>query len=282
MAEADGADGADGPSSGGPRLGSYFGEAPDCTCPGDHVTWEVLLLDGARCELACNSKLSPSKGGSQAWRVKGGWEWDAGDEEVLVTITEESPFGGPRRDREVSIQLLEDGSLKFKGTPCAWTKPPPDLVAEEMATMSAKELKAHLDARGIDTCGCVERIDLENLFRRATSSGTLKAAPPRAAAEAPASAPNSATVAPTVTGGEAVEPAPVVQSAAEPAPEGCYTLEQLTDKRTWEALDGVVPTERETYLPDGAFEELFGMPKADFAKLPKWKKDNAKKKHGLF
>ena len=35
-------------------------------------------------------------------------------------------------------------------------------------------------------------------------------------------------------------------------------------------------------FPTKVFEELFGVPKADFAKMPKWKKDNAKKKHGLF
>merc|ERR1712003_550642 len=63
--------------------------------------------------------------------------------------------------------------------------------------------------------------------------------------------------------------------------EARYTLEQLTDKRLWEKLD-VVPTERETYLCDEEFEKVFGKSKADFAKLPKWKKDGEKKKHGLF
>jgi len=69
--------------------------------------------------------------------------------------------------------------------------------------------------------------------------------------------------------------------AAKAAEEGCYSLEQLTDKRVWEKLD-LKPTERETYLPESVFAELFGVSKADFAKQPKWKKDNAKKKHGLF
>jgi len=67
----------------------------------------------------------------------------------------------------------------------------------------------------------------------------------------------------------------------ETVEEGCFSLEQLTDKRVWEKLD-IKPTERETYLPEATFMRLFGVSKADFAKMPKWKKDNAKKKHDLF
>lgn len=60
-----------------------------------------------------------------------------------------------------------------------------------------------------------------------------------------------------------------------------YTLEQLTDKRVVEKLD-IKAVERETYLSDTEFGQLFGMSKTDFAKLPLWKRDGAKKKHGLF
>jgi len=92
-------------------------------------------------------------------------------------------------------------------------------------------------------------------------------------------------------------PAPAPAADAEPAPAkafappprgsstgssaGTYSLEQLTDKRTWEKLD-ITATERETYLPEPVFIGLFGMSKADFAALPKWKKDTVKKKHDLF
>lgn len=45
---------------------------------------------------------------------------------------------------------------------------------------------------------------------------------------------------------------------------------------------GVDPTQKEQYLDDGSFSGLFGMDKAAFDKLPKWKRDTAKKTHGLF
>merc|ERR1712217_699405 len=64
-------------------------------------------------------------------------------------------------------------------------------------------------------------------------------------------------------------------AAAEEIPEGCYSLVQLQD--SWREL-GVPADSRETFLPDRIFKDLFGMNKDDFAKLPKWKKDGAKKK----
>lgn len=58
-------------------------------------------------------------------------------------------------------------------------------------------------------------------------------------------------------------------------------MEQLTDKRVWEKLD-IEASERQRYLPEAVFTQLFGMSKAEFGRLPKWKKDNLKKTHNLF
>merc|ERR1712061_20139 len=63
--------------------------------------------------------------------------------------------------------------------------------------------------------------------------------------------------------------------------KGEDSLAQLTDAAVWRDL-GIPATERETFLPESKFQELFGVSKADFAKLPKWKRDGQKKKHGLF
>ena len=63
-----------------------------------------------------------------------------------------------------------------------------------------------------------------------------------------------------------------VEDVVDEAPK-IYTLEELTDSRVWQKL-GVCATERETYLGEEAFQELFGTSKDAFAKLPKWKKDN--------
>mmetsp|Transcript_4360 Transcript_4360/g.8724 ORF Transcript_4360/g.8724 Transcript_4360/m.8724 type:complete len:454 (-) Transcript_4360:43-1404(-) len=94
-----------------------------------------------------------------------------------------------------------------------------------------------------------------------------------APAEAPVAQPQSANAAKGETATES--------AAADASGSPVFTLEQLTDKRIFSKLD-VKSTEREMYLADSVFQELFSMPKADFAKLPKWKKDGEKKKHGLF
>eukprot|EP00434_Breviolum_minutum_P010941 symbB.v1.2.009647.t1/scaffold616.1/size180385/3 len=78
----------------GVRLGRYVGRKSDHSCPGDHVTWEIVLAENGFCTIECRSELSPSKGGTQAWHVEGTWEED--DDEVVVAITKEDPLGGPR------------------------------------------------------------------------------------------------------------------------------------------------------------------------------------------
>eukprot|EP00435_Cladocopium_sp_Y103_P068022 s562_g30.t3 len=123
-------------------------------------------------------------------------------------------------------------------------------------------------------------------MRRGKAAGALKEASPVASQPSPtsptspsnkvdqASAPTEsphASASPVASQGDAPTDTPEAPQAPQEIPAGCYSLEQLTDKRTWEKLD-VVSTERETYLPDGVFQQLFGMPKADFAKLPKLEK----------
>ena len=56
-------------------------------------------------------------------------------------------------------------------------------------------------------------------------------------------------------------------------------LYSLRDKAKVPA--GVDRGRKETYLSDSDFQEAFGMDKAAFAKLPKWKQVNAKKKAQL-
>jgi len=59
------------------------------------------------------------------------------------------------------------------------------------------------------------------------------------------------------------------------------TLADLQTSEIWHAK-GCDASKRETYLGDAEFQACFGMGKADFEKLPKWKKDGEKKKHNLF
>ena len=42
------------------------------------------------------------------------------------------------------------------------------------------------------------------------------------------------------------------------------------------------PAHKEAYLSDASFKEVLGSDRAAFNALPKWKRDAAKKKAGLF
>jgi len=65
------------------------------------------------------------------------------------------------------------------------------------------------------------------------------------------------------------------------AAAGIMTLAELLDPAVWKAK-GCDPSHREQHLSDEEFQKVFDMSKADFAKLPQWKRDAAKKKHDLF
>jgi hypothetical protein len=215
--------------------------------------------------------------------------------EMIISITKPDAIG-PRKDDDIKVPVDKEGVLTFRGSQLTWREAPPCPVANKLASMTIKELKAALVARGVDPAGCVERPDFEARLLRA--GGVLEEPQEPVAAVEPTAveeAPSEVQAAKAVEGGEKSDAAPSLEQAtpaaesqpaaaeAEPeaAEENCFTLEQLTDKRVWETLN-IQATERETYLSNKAFAELFGMPKADFAKMPKWKKDNAKKKHGLF
>ncbi|XP_040289675.1 villin-like protein [Bufo bufo] len=56
----------------------------------------------------------------------------------------------------------------------------------------------------------------------------------------------------------------------------------LLNKLAEDLPDGVDPSRKEMYLSDDEFAKIFGMPKAEFYQLPKWKQQNIKKQNGLF
>jgi hypothetical protein len=65
-------------------------------------------------------------------------------------------------------------------------------------------------------------------------------------------------------------------------------VEQVQDEIDIEKLkfmkgsDGIDPTVKEQYLSDEQFQTAFGMGKDEFRKMPLWKRQNQKKKAGLF
>jgi len=70
-------------------------------------------------------------------------------------------------------------------------------------------------------------------------------------------------------------------TAESDAAAGIMSLQDLQNPRTWRPK-GVDPYTREFHLADEEFQQTFGMSKDDWAKVPKWKKDAAKKKIDLF
>lgn len=67
-------------------------------------------------------------------------------------------------------------------------------------------------------------------------------------------------------------------SVADPPKPGSFTLDELKGALP----SGVDPTRKEEYLDDATFKSVFNMERAAFHALPKWKRDDAKKKQGLF
>lgn len=86
------------------------------------------------------------------------------------------------------------------------------------------------------------------------------------------------TPAPAPTPTPAPAPKPTATATATASKKGHFTYEQLRDGLP----DGVDPTLKEDFLDDAAFVQVFAMDRAAFRALPKWKRDESKKKRGLF
>ena len=59
-------------------------------------------------------------------------------------------------------------------------------------------------------------------------------------------------------------------------------LEELKGMNAGNNPYNIDMSQKEYYLADDEFGQVFGMTKANFSKLPKWKGTNAKKKAGLW
>lgn len=67
--------------------------------------------------------------------------------------------------------------------------------------------------------------------------------------------------------------------AQSPSPKSTYSHQEL---KTRPFPTGVDPAKREEYLTLADFKSIFNMTPEEFTKLPKWKRTQLKKKHGLF
>ena len=68
------------------------------------------------------------------------------------------------------------------------------------------------------------------------------------------------------------------------AKEGAFTYAQLKELASPEQMRdaGIHTHTREKYLSAAEFQTVFGLSRADFAALPAWKRDKAKKEASLF
>jgi len=106
---------------------------------------------------------------------------------------------------------------------------------------------------------------------KAGSAAASPKAETKGAAAAPAASPKAATAAPKV---EAVTRNSV---GFLPWATNSFSIDQLKA-----GVPNTDPANKPLYLPDAVFATLFKTTKAEFQKLPKWKADGEKKKHGLF
>lgn len=284
-------------ASGEIRPGVYMGKASDVTCPGDHINYEVTLYADGRGILDLIPEMSYFKGGSPPWHAEGKYKKEGEDDEdgpgVRVTVTKPDVIG-PQKGDERFIPLSSAGALMFENCPCVWKSDPP--VDEAALAAEAKAREEELKKKADQEISAKDN-EIEELRRQLAAAKAASAAPAPAPAPAPAKASGgyggaaapaapapAPAAAPAPTPAAPEKPAPAADTAPAPAEEsgeGFYSLETLQDKKECEKL-GIKMQERETYLADSKFQELFGMSKADFAKLAKWKKDQQKKKHELF
>ncbi|KAM4028587.1 villin-1-like isoform 2-T2 [Anomaloglossus baeobatrachus] len=75
---------------------------------------------------------------------------------------------------------------------------------------------------------------------------------------------------------------PTVEILAPSSGNKVFEKNLLINKIAEDLPDGVDPSKKEMYLSDADFANIFGMPKAQFYQLPKWKQQNIKKQYGLF
>ena len=81
---------------------------------------------------------------------------------------------------------------------------------------------------------------------------------------------------------KAAAPIAVAAPTSSASSEGERPVHSLESLQSKPFPDGVVSTERELYLSNDVFNDLFKMSKDEWTKLPKWKRVTQKKKHKLF
>ncbi|XP_036287697.1 villin-like protein [Pipistrellus kuhlii] len=72
------------------------------------------------------------------------------------------------------------------------------------------------------------------------------------------------------------------QSSSKPMVNGCLSSKQLMHQSAKDLPEGVDPAQKEFYLSDSEFKDVFGKSKEEFYSMAKWKQQQEKKQLGFF
>lgn len=72
------------------------------------------------------------------------------------------------------------------------------------------------------------------------------------------------------------------QSSPRPVANGCLSRKQLMHQAAKDLPEGVDPAQKEFYLSDSEFKDVFGKSKEEFYSMAKWKQQQEKKQLGFF
>jgi hypothetical protein len=228
------------------KLGTYvsadFERTPEGKGIVDTCSYTITLLEDDQLWLDFETK---SKIDSSKWHVEGPYE-ETLDTKIQYTVARRPWGGGPAVKTVLSLDMdLKAGTITFDGQTCAIKE---DITSVEMENVS-------------------------QALPKAVSKAEPKAATVPAALTAPPKTESKTeTKAVTTTPAATTAPAPIGEA---------LTVEQLKDEKVCKA-NGVDPAAKEKHLSDADFQSIFNMTKPEFAALPKWKQETAKKKHGLF
>lgn len=246
----------------GPYISPEFERTPEGKGLPDVCSYTISLLEDNQLWLDFESK---SKINSSKWHVEGPYE-ETSDSTIQYKI-EGRPFGGgPAVGSVLSLDMdLKAGTITFDGQTCAFKG---EITGVEMENVSqGKPEPKKAPAAPAAPEGKPEpepKAEPKKAQAAPAAAGDAPKAEEKASPAAPGDAPKAEKAAP-----------------AAPAAGDALTLAELQDEQIWKPR-GVDASKRETYLSDSEFQSLFGVDKAQFAAMPKWKQETAKKKHKLF
>jgi len=174
---------------------------------------------------------------------------------------------------------VESSRIKAENVSAAAKQDAPDAVAAVKNRIKAVEDKKPTTVKGAAGIKTEDGSATVATAKHAQTKNTSEEAPEPArngAEDKPTAAVE--TIRSKAKQGTAASPAATKHKTHVKTEDSSYSLDVLRA----DCPEGVTPSAKERALSDLDFNATFGMSKMEFAKLPKWKQNDAKKKNGLF